>query len=106
MLCCTTFDPTRHRLANYLETPLSQLQSLKYEHPSCGPCMKAGLHQLFDYEVDELDDIALATVARHHPESQLASVKVLERRRRVERLTGRAWKQVRRAGRSLIGLSR
>ena len=106
MLCCTTFDPTRHRLANYLETPLSRLQSMKYEHPSCGPCMKAGLHQLFNYEVDELDDIALATVKRHHPESQIASVKVLERRRRVERLTGRAWKQVRRAGRSLIGLSR
>jgi len=42
---------------------------MKYSHPACGPCMKSGLHQLFNYEVEELDGIALRTVEKHHPEA-------------------------------------
>ena len=89
-----------------LETPLSRLQEMKYEHPSCGPCMKAGLHQLFNYQVEELDDIALATVGKHHPEAHLVSTRVLQRRQRIRRLATKSWQQVRRLGRSLSGSPR
>jgi len=102
MLCCTTFDPSRYRLANFLETPLAELQAMKYEHPSCASCMKAGLHQLFDYKVEELDDIALATVARRHPDARLEGMRTLQRHRRIQRVGRLAWETVRQVGRDLI----
>ncbi len=106
MLCCTTFDPSRYQLASYLDTPLAELQAMKYEHPACSSCMKAGLHRFFDYKVEEIDGLALATVAKQYPDARLEGMRALRRRRLVERLGKRAWKQVRRVGRSLVGPAR
>jgi MoaA/NifB/PqqE/SkfB family radical SAM enzyme len=103
MLCCTAYDQSRYTLAGFLDTPLAQLQALKYRDPACTSCMKHGIHQLFTYESDELDGVALANVARHHPDAHLEGVKDLERRRWLRRRVRRAWKRARRAGHTLLG---
>jgi len=71
MLCCTVYDQGKYKLANFLDTPLDELQDVKYRHSMCGSCMKHGLHVLATYGTKELDEIALANVAKQYPDARL-----------------------------------
>ncbi|MCW8914831.1 MAG: radical SAM protein [Magnetovibrio sp.] len=75
MLCCTAFNQDKYKLGSFLDTPLDDLQAMKYSHDLCGACMKNGLHEFFTYGSDELDDIGLANVRSHYPDAKLKSVK-------------------------------
>lgn len=81
MLCCTVYDPEKYTLGSYLDMPLAEIQGLKYGHDQCRTCMKNGLHVLFTYGSDKLDDLALQNVARHHPDAQLQAMAEPHRRR-------------------------
>ncbi len=89
MLCCTTFDQSKYKLGSYLDTPLDELQEMKYRHSLCGACMDNGLHVLFTYGAEGLDEIALENVARHHPDAKLKGAKQLRSERRPHGI--RAW---------------
>lgn len=82
MLCCAVFDEDRFGLGSYLETPLARLQELKYTHSGCGDCMKEGIHTLYTYRGPEFDRLALANVARHHPDARLEGLSDRPHRRR------------------------
>ena len=85
MLCCATYDQQKYVLASYLDAPLAELQGLKFEHDQCTSYMQNGLHTLYTYGTDQLDALALANVARHHPDAGLRGM-------RHERVHGiRAW---------------
>ena len=74
MLCCATYDQQKYVLASYLELPLAELQELKFRHEQCTSCMQNGLHTLYTYGTDRLDELALANVARHHPDAVLGAM--------------------------------
>ena len=76
-LCCASFDQSKFTIGSYLDTPIDDLQEMKYRHKMCGACMNNGLHVLFTYNCEAFDDIALANVARHYPDSTLTRVKPL-----------------------------
>ena len=82
MLCCTAFDQRKYKLARFLDTSLADLQKMKYGHEACGTCMKHGIHVLFTYGSDEIDQIALENVARHYPDARLKGMRELGRERR------------------------
>ena len=97
-LCCTAYEQSRYTLASFHDTPLEELQAMKYRDPTCASCMKWGIHQLFTYESPELDRVALENVARHYPDAQLEGVNALEeggRLKRIRRAWKRAWKRAR-----------
>jgi hypothetical protein len=96
MLCCTAYDERRYKLGSYLDTPLEELQALKYRDTVCESCMSNGIHQLFTYETRGLDALAFANVARHHPDVSLEATQVPKRG-----LLRRSWKAARRTGRRL-----
>jgi hypothetical protein len=100
MLCCAVYDPASHTLGSYLEVPLAELQQRKYAHARCGSCMSHGVHVLYTAGTNELDAIALANVAAHHPDAALESTLLRSRSRRRGL---RAWpRKIRRSYRALF----
>ncbi len=95
MLCCAVYDQSKYTLGAYLDTPLDELQEMKYRHRQCGTCMKHGLHTLFTYGSEEFDRLALENVARHHPDARLEGMGARERRSRgIRGLPRRARREV------------
>ena len=88
MLCCTVFDQSKYKLARFLDTPLAELQDMKYRHATCDTCMKNGLHVLFTYGSEDLDGLALERVRRHHPDARLKGMKQLQSERRPRGVRG------------------
>ena len=74
MLCCSVFDQSRYELAPYLDTPLDELQTMKYAHSMCSSCMKEGLHVLMTYGDKRLEDLALENVRLNNPNLDMESV--------------------------------
>ncbi len=48
-LCCTVFDRKYVIAESYLDVPLAELQTRKYQHDTCKSCMSRGLHDAFAY---------------------------------------------------------
>ncbi len=82
MLCCTVYDQSQYKLASFLETPLENLQEMKYRHRMCESCMTHGIHVLFTYGTEELDEVALENVAKHYPDTRLIGMHALMRKAR------------------------
>ena len=74
-LCCSTFDQNKYKIGQYLDIPLDELQAIKYRHNTCETCMNNGLHVLFMMNDEKFEDVALANVARHYPDSKLERIK-------------------------------
>ena len=87
MLCCSVYDQSKYTLGSYLDMPLREIQEKKYQQSICGTCMKNGAHSLAVYGAEELDQIALANVAEHHPDAKLKGMQ--ERARERHRLDQR-----------------
>lgn len=49
-LCCCTFSPQLNIHQNFLQSSHEQLEALKYAHPFCETCTRAG----FDYSVNDV----------------------------------------------------
>lgn len=65
-LCCGVYDASKYTLANFLDTPLSNLQHLKYAHNLCKKCMELGNHVYGVYGVpDEFDKIATENILKY-----------------------------------------
>lgn len=43
-LCCGVYDPSRFTLCNYLETPLRDIQAMRFSHSFCDRCIASGGH--------------------------------------------------------------
>ena len=80
-LCCASFDQSKFKLGSYIDTPINELQEMKYRHNMCNACMHNGLHVLFTYNSEEFDDLALRNVIRHYPDCKLKRVKLLKKQR-------------------------
>ena len=74
LLCCGGYDQEKYVIAPYLDTPIDELQALKFGHGTCESCMKAGIHTFFTYGTSKLNDVALQNVARHYPETGLGTM--------------------------------
>lgn len=74
MLCCSVFDQSRYTLAPFLDTPLAELQAMKYGHDMCDTCMNEGLHVLMTYGDDSLEQLALDRVRRENPDLDMDAV--------------------------------
>ncbi len=68
MLCCSVFDQSRYTLADFLTTPLKDLQKKKHSHDMCTTCMGEGIHVLMTYGDQKLEKMALENVKKHNPE--------------------------------------
>ena len=68
MLCCSVFDQSRYTLADFLTTPLKDLQKKKHSHDMCTTCMGEGVHVLMTYGDQKLEKMALENVKKHNPE--------------------------------------
>lgn len=88
MLCCTAFDQSKYKLAPFLDTPLVELQRMKFQHDTCASCMKNGLHVYFVYGSDEFDALALERVAQYYPDANLKGMKALQQERRPRGIRG------------------
>ncbi len=88
MLCCTVYDPSRYKLANFLSTPLDELQAMKFRHALCGRCMSHGLHVLATYGAEEFDTLALDHVRTQYPHAQLIGMREAARKREPHGIAG------------------
>lgn len=43
-LCCGTYDSNKYTICNFLDTPMSQIQSLRSSHSMCNKCTDQGGH--------------------------------------------------------------
>ncbi len=59
MLCCSVFDQSKYLLADYLDTPIQDLQKMKHSHEMCTKCMQAGLHVMMTFGDNKLPRFAL-----------------------------------------------
>ena len=105
MLCCTVYDKGTYTLGSYLDTPLDELQEMKYRHRMCGTCMKHGLHVLFTYGTEEFDQLALENVRRHYPDVELKGMRELSHVRRPRGVRGWPHK-AKREFKKLYGMSK
>ena len=99
MLCCSVYDQSKYTLGSYLDMPLREIQEKKYQQSICGTCMKNGAHSLAVYGAEELDQIALANVAEHHPDAKLKGMQ--ERARERHRLDQRLLRKAKRGYRKV-----
>lgn len=106
MLCCTVYDQSKYTLGSYLDMPLHEIQEKKYKQSICGTCMKNGAHSLAVYGAEELDQIALANVAEHHPDAKLKGMQELarDRQRLDKRLMRKVKKSYRKARRKIAAV--
>lgn len=58
MLCCGVYEVEGHVIAPYLSTDTAAIQAKKRQHPTCGPCMEAGIHVLAVYGAPEIEQHA------------------------------------------------
>jgi MoaA/NifB/PqqE/SkfB family radical SAM enzyme len=67
-LCCASSAAATNLVGNFLTTPLAELQSVKGNHPLCGPCMKHSVMTYFDRASDgdaEFSELAVARRPGH-----------------------------------------
>ncbi len=57
-LCCAVYDGDKYKVANYLNTPLEEIQKIKENFSICRTCTKHGLHVYYTHTSSELSDIA------------------------------------------------
>lgn len=86
MLCCSTYDQSRFMIGNYLDMPLEEIQARRMKHSFCGACTKAGAHVLGTYGAQELDDLAMANVKAHYPDTNIRPMIVTPKKRSGVRL--------------------
>ena len=98
-LCCTVYDPKKYGIASYLDTPLEEIQRLRFEHTGCDSCMQHGIHTIMTYGAEEaFDAIALANVARAYPDARLPGMAEIRKTKRkglkgLRRKLRKRWKR-------------
>jgi MoaA/NifB/PqqE/SkfB family radical SAM enzyme len=68
-LCCAVFDSNKFTLTSFIETDVSDIQSMKYSENSektCSNCMKNGIHVYATYGTKELNKVAIENVMSHN----------------------------------------
>lgn len=65
-LCCATYDSKKFTLCNYLDTPLEEIQQMKYRSSMCSRCLSHGIHVYYTSGAPELNEIALRNAPPHH----------------------------------------
>ncbi len=78
MLCCTAYDQAKYSLGSYVDMPLEEIQVLKYRQDACGACMEKGIHMLFVYGADDVNEIARRNIRKHFPDVDLPPMKMPE----------------------------
>lgn len=63
MLCCALFDETSAKVGNILELDWPRLQALRYGHPICSRCTRAGAHVLYTHYQDQALRTAMERLA-------------------------------------------
>jgi pyruvate-formate lyase-activating enzyme len=70
-LCCATFDRARYTVADFLKTPLSEIQQRRRDHSLCATCAKHGLHIVAVYGAPEFEQVARDRVRAAFPDLEL-----------------------------------
>jgi hypothetical protein len=73
-LCCGVYDRAKYTVANFLTTPLDEIQRRRRQHALCQTCAHHGLHVVAVYGATELEDLAIANVQRTYPGVEVARV--------------------------------
>lgn len=71
-LCCATFDRSKYTVADYLTTPLAEIQQRRKQNSLCGTCAKHGLHVIAVYGAPEFEATAMQRVQATFPGLELA----------------------------------
>ena len=61
-LCCAVYDASKFTIANFLTTPLEEIQRRKYAHEMCARCTKHGAHVYVNCGVHEFEEVAARSV--------------------------------------------
>lgn len=58
-LCCAVFDSEKYKIANFITTPLKEIQNRRFSNSLCSQCINVGAHVYFSYEAPEFESIAM-----------------------------------------------
>lgn len=61
-LCCAVYDASKFTIANFLTTPLEEIQRRKYAHEMCARCAKHGAQVYVNCGVHEFEEVAVRNV--------------------------------------------
>jgi pyruvate-formate lyase-activating enzyme len=71
-LCCATYDRSQYTIADFVTTPLAEIQRLRQENSMCTTCAKHGLHVVGVYGAPEFERAAMNRVHSVFPGLELA----------------------------------
>jgi wyosine [tRNA(Phe)-imidazoG37] synthetase (radical SAM superfamily) len=64
-LCCGVFDTEKYSLADYLSTPIIEIQRRKHSQSLCSTCRSVGVHVYGTYGAEELDQLGETNLVAH-----------------------------------------
>jgi len=70
-LCCATYDRALYSIANFIDTPLAEIQQSRRQHSLCATCSKHGLHVVAVYGAPEFEIAAMQRVHAKYPDLDL-----------------------------------
>jgi len=70
-LCCATYDRSRYSVADFVSTPLAEIQERRRQHSLCETCTKHGLHIVAVYGAPEFESTAMRRVQSVFPGVQI-----------------------------------
>ncbi len=70
-LCCAVYDSNEFGIANYLQTPLDQIEQAKQTKDICVRCTSMGIPVYVTYGVPEYDEMAIKNIQRHKKENEV-----------------------------------
>lgn len=62
MLCCAVYDSRQFRVADFLSTPLAEIQKRRRAMGVCGSCMDRGADKYFCHTIPNLDGLGIMNV--------------------------------------------
>jgi MoaA/NifB/PqqE/SkfB family radical SAM enzyme len=70
-LCCATYDRASYSIADFVRTPLADIQKARRRHSLCASCTKHGLHVVAVYGAEEFEKAAVERVHASFPGLQI-----------------------------------
>lgn len=60
--CCAVFDQNKFTVKNYLDVPISEIQSIRKENRVCEECIDIGANAYYGQSLSQLNDAAFANI--------------------------------------------